>query len=318
MREILSINLSVGRSCFVRCKGCYNHFGKHAFLAQTQHMLCFLRKAKDKGISKVTLCGGDPLSRPDILDLIQKIKSMGFYIIMDTVGTVLLDNTPTIFFGNNLMPKIDAKILAENTDLLGIPVDGASNEEMAYFRTGRSNIFNEQLQIIKILQSVHATLCINTVVNKGNVNNVSGICRQIEQFLPVKKWQLFQFMPIGLLGYRNRAMYEIEDSQFHDFQCAVLEYFSGSSFLEHIEFKAKATRKGNYMLIDANGVAWVPNITPGGIWDPATDSNNDRLIIGSISNIGDHDKVLDVILNPESIWDSIFTTDSQNRISGVA
>jgi molybdenum cofactor biosynthesis enzyme MoaA len=77
MKARRSINLSVARSCFVRCSGCYNHFGKHAALASSDEILASLRYAYERGIRKVTLCGGDPLARADILDLLMRIRVVG-------------------------------------------------------------------------------------------------------------------------------------------------------------------------------------------------------------------------------------------------
>lgn len=301
MREILSINLSVGRSCFIQCNGCYNHFGKTSFLTKTDHILSFLRKAKGKGISKVTLCGGDPLSRPDIVELVGEIKNLGYYITLDTVGTAFLGNVQTIFFGNNIIPRIDPLFLAEKIDLIGIPLDGANNAEMAYFRTGRENIFDEQLKIIDLLKEARAKVCVNTVVNKGNVNGIKQLCSQVENILPIEKWQLFQFMPIGPLGSKNRALYEITDEQFAYCQAEVIEYFLKKNFIENIEFKAKAERKGNYMLIDANGSAWIPDSTITSLWYADQDSNGNRFVLGSLSNEDDHERILDAIMNPKKL-----------------
>ena len=138
MRDRLSINISVARSCFVRCNGCYNHFGQSDKLVNTSTIIEFLKYAQSKGITKVTICGGDPLSRPDIISLLEEIKRLGFFINLDTVGTSIIGNVQTVFFGQNDIPKIDSKKLASLIDLIGIPVDGSTNEIATNFSVWQS------------------------------------------------------------------------------------------------------------------------------------------------------------------------------------
>ena len=137
MRQHLSLNLNIGAGCFVSCPGCYNHFGK-GFVSE-KIILDFLEFIKTFGVAKLTLGGGDPLTYPDILILLEKIKSKGFYIQLDTVGTPLLEQTQSVFFKRVNVNKIDARHLSELVDLIGIPLDGPSIEIIRHFRTIRQN-----------------------------------------------------------------------------------------------------------------------------------------------------------------------------------
>ncbi len=121
MQERASIILSAGRSCFVKCLGCYNFFGKSEDLTKTSIILDFLARAKRSGIEKVTIGGGDPLSRPDIIDLLTQVKGMGFKINVDTVGTPLLGPAETIFFGHRQVNQVSANSISSLVDNIGIP-----------------------------------------------------------------------------------------------------------------------------------------------------------------------------------------------------
>jgi MoaA/NifB/PqqE/SkfB family radical SAM enzyme len=301
MRERLSLNISVARSCFVKCLGCYNHFGNSPNLISTQNIILFLTAAKERKFNKVTLCGGDPLSRPNIIDLLKKIKTLGFFISLDTVGTPILGEAKTIFYGSSLINKINETDIAKYVDLVGIPLDGPSNETISLFRTERVNQFAEQILILKKLSSAHAQVCINTVVHQGNINYIEKMLPILNDFDGIKKWQFFQFMPIGPLGYKNRNTYEISDEDFFLLKDKITKY--KENFLKHIdlEFKAKAERKGNYMFVDSEGLAWVPNIAMNEEWDKQKDSTHKRLIIGDINVLEDHEKILEIALNPQSI-----------------
>lgn len=301
MRERLSLNISVARSCFVKCLGCYNHFGNSPHLISTENILSFLDVAKNKQFTRVTLCGGDPLSRPNIVDLLKKIKDLGFYISLDTVGTPLLGEVKTIFYGSSVIDKVNEADIAHYVDIVGIPLEGPSNEIISLFRTERPNQFDEQICILSKLSAVQANICINTVVHKGNIAYIEEMLPLINDFKEIKKWQLFQFMPIGPLGYKNRRTYEVSDAEFSLLKEKLLKY--KENFLTHIdlEFKAKAERKGNYMFVDSEGLAWVPNILMNDEWSEQKDTTHKRLIIGNINILEDHEKILERALNPKLI-----------------
>lgn len=55
MRERLSLNVSVARSCFVKCLGCYNHFGSTPNLTSTENIISFLSAAKKEAFQEL-LC----------------------------------------------------------------------------------------------------------------------------------------------------------------------------------------------------------------------------------------------------------------------
>lgn len=301
MRERLSLNISVARSCFVKCLGCYNHFGNSPNLTSTPNLLLFLISAKKRGFTKVTFCGGDPLSRPDIIDLLKKVKEIGFFISLDTVGTPILGSASTIFYGRSLVPKVNEADLAKYVDSVGIPLDAPSNEVMSLFRTERINQFDEQILILKKLSEAQAKICLNTVVYKGNIDHIEKIIPLIQGIGGIKKWQLFQFMPIGPLGYQNRKTYEVSDKDFYLLKDNLKKYRETSLKNVKVELKAKAERKGNYMFVDSEGLAWVPSIEINEQWNDEKDSTHKRLIIGDLNIIEDHEKILEIALNPQSI-----------------
>jgi len=301
MRERLSLNISVARSCFVKCLGCYNHFGQSLNLISTENILCFLNAAKKKGYTKVTFCGGDPLSRPDIIDLLKKIKTLGFFISLDTVGTPILGEATTIFYGRSLISKVNEADLAKYVDLIGIPLEGPSNEIISLFRTERPNQFDEQVLILKKLSNAKAKICLNTVVHKGNIKHIEEMLPVVHDFEGIKKWQLFQFMPIGPLGYKNRNTYEVSDEDFFILKDKMIEHKEKLPTPIDLEFKAKAERKGNYMFVDSEGLAWVPNFKMNEEWNEQQDTTHQRLIIGNLNIVEDHKKILERALNPKLI-----------------
>ena len=74
----MNLNIFVSNKCFIYCRGCYSYSREEKCnkLLETDKIVDFLKYAYSKGIRKVTLCGGDPLAREDIIYLIKKINKI--------------------------------------------------------------------------------------------------------------------------------------------------------------------------------------------------------------------------------------------------
>ena len=155
------------------------------------------------------------------------------------------------------------------------------------------------MRIIEILDGVGANICINTVVHKQNINDIPHILPLLLPFASISKWQLFQFAPIGPLGFRNREIYSIDTNLFGVLRKRLTEAILSSDFAGCIEFKSNEDRKGNYLLIDSEGLAWVPKGSTTNNWHDENDISDQRLILGDIKNSQNHKIILDTILNPK-------------------
>lgn len=274
-----SIILNIGTSCFVKCPGCYNHFASSVKLGNTitnDEIITFLIELKKIGVTKVTIGGGDPLSRKYIVDLVYEIKKLDFYINMDTVGTALLGNALTVFFGKLNIKKVSIDDLMKSVDVIGIPLDGSTNKIATSFRLGRKDFFEEQILIIDSLLEKGYKVCVNTVLNKNNYHDIHNIF-EILKGKKIFKWQIFQFMPIGIFGNKNKEDFLVEDSIFESVQDEIL---SKNLLPFDVQFKSANNRKKSYLILDDSGVAWIPT------------QNEEKSILGSVKKTGD---LLDII-----------------------
>jgi len=284
----MHLNIFVSQKCFLYCKGCYSfsRIEKCEQIVPTKIIVEFLRYAYNKGIDKVTLCGGDPLTRKDIINLLKQIKKIGYLISLDTVGTSIIKGI--VVNDKIIVNKTHAKEIVQFVDTIGIPIDGSTSNIFKLFRQTNSDLLQEQLNICEELHKYGGKICINTVVHKGNLHDAIDLSNIIKKLNYIKKWQIFEYAPIGKFGTLNREMFEISEEEFNDYKSRVLKTFDDE---KKVQFKAFKDRNNAYMLVDNSGNAWVP------IYDKEQVNNQnieieERKIIGNINNISDWDNII--------------------------
>ncbi|MGR3765958.1 radical SAM protein [Rossellomorea sp. NS-SX7] len=277
------IQLSGGNKCFVRCPGCYNFFSGKDYI--TSDLINFLSELKEKvNISKVTMSGGEPLAREDMPYILHTLKTLGYTINLDTVGLSLIRD---VTIGKNtIIKKISSKGIVQSIDVIGIPFDGSTDEIMNMFR--RKLKVHEVLGILDELSFNNANIGINTVVHKNNIDDIINIYHQLKEYNNILKWQLFQYMPIGPGGYKNRHKYELSDEEFNSLE-ETLHSVNDTSM--DIQLKSRLHRKNKYLLIDGEGVVWIPRQNEHNDW-LTEDENNERILLGNINEENAVDKIL--------------------------
>ncbi|MFC1417802.1 radical SAM protein [Streptacidiphilus cavernicola] len=286
-----SMILSAGKSCFVACPGCYNHFART--LASTDDLLGFVRAYQERfGLSRITVGGGDPLTRPDLLTLLTGLKDRGLSISLDTVGTAFLGDARIRFMGEGIAAHVPADQVAALTHMIGIPLDGTTDAVQQLFR--RHARVEEQRAVLRTLHSAGARVCVNTVVHAGNAGAIGALAGLLAEHACVVEWQLFQFMPIGPLGHRNRERFLIDDSAFVEAADAAR---AASPSTVNVIAKSAQARKHRYLLIDAGGQVWIPSQSTATAWSP-TDSSGERVTLGPVQDPKTLQRIADYVNEP--------------------
>jgi MoaA/NifB/PqqE/SkfB family radical SAM enzyme len=108
---------SITHRCNLRCKGCYAqalHSGSQGELSE-EKLRSIFREARQLGISFSVLAGGEPLVRPEILDITQQYPEI--ISLMFTNGTLIDDATLDRFRAQrNLVPVLSIEGYQEDTD----------------------------------------------------------------------------------------------------------------------------------------------------------------------------------------------------------
>jgi MoaA/NifB/PqqE/SkfB family radical SAM enzyme len=290
----IRLQLAVARSCFVRCRGCYNRFSPHRELVSQEQIVAFLRYANDRvGVAGVTLCGGDPLTRPDIIELVDGIIALGIPVKLDTVGTAFLGPAEIRFFGSGVARQVEVENLVRRVQWLSLPLDGWDQESVSWFREGRSHLFKETLRLIELVQGLGTPLGVNTVVHRRNLGGIAKI-RGVLKPYRVAEWQLFEYRPSGPLSFANRDDFLIQPRGLFEEVTA--------EFTAHGVGRAPdaiCTAKNAYeilpsrLVVDSDGLAWshLKWIEP-----PDPEPGPRRAIAGNIRNPADYDAVVDAAL----------------------
>ena len=101
------------RRCNLSCEHCYSISSDKDFAGElsTAEACSVMDDLRAYGVPVLILSGGEPLLRPDIFELAQRAKSMGFYVGLSTNGT-LID-------AGNI-----ERIAATGFDYVGVSLDG--------------------------------------------------------------------------------------------------------------------------------------------------------------------------------------------------
>jgi len=101
------------RRCNLTCKHCYSISADKDFPGElsTQEVFHVMEDLQAFRVPVLILSGGEPLLRPDLFDISQRAKELGFYVALSSNGT--------------LMDKTTVKNLAKvGYDYIGISLDG--------------------------------------------------------------------------------------------------------------------------------------------------------------------------------------------------
>jgi MoaA/NifB/PqqE/SkfB family radical SAM enzyme len=255
------LNLAIGKRCFVSCRGCYQFFGAQE--PNLQAMTDSVRRFVRLGISAVTISGGDPLTIQGLLSFLHGLRTVGATDIkVDTVGTGLttLTSTPSSFSRQN--PSLMQLLRA--VDALGVPLDGCSNTSVARFRTGRPNLFDETIRLFTALdrETSTAKVIVNTVAYKGNVEELPGIFDLLLRHRSVFCWNIFQYTPTDQVDETTNHTFALRTEDFARARTrvqAAVQQILGRAIPFTVAFRSVRSRLGEYLLINSDGEAWVPD-----------------------------------------------------------
>jgi radical SAM protein len=131
----------------------------------------------------VVFTGGDPLKRPDLLDLIRHARDVGLQIALTPSAT----------------PLATLEALSEARDAgvscLGISLDGADAATHDSFR-GWQGSFDRTLQMLAYARELELPVQVNTTITRRNVHQVDAMAELFAD-QQIMMWSVFFLVPVG-------------------------------------------------------------------------------------------------------------------------
>jgi radical SAM protein len=175
----------------------------------------------------LVLTGGDPLRRPDILDLVAHGTGRGLAVSLTPSGTA----------------AVKAETLRALRDVglarLAVSLDGASAEAHDAFRRVRGS-HHHTLRIVEHARALGLPLQINTTVARETVGELPRLAAEVERFGAVL-WALFFLIPVG----RAQAAQALSADAIE----GVLHW--AAALAEHAPFGVKTTEAPHFLRVRA-------------------------------------------------------------------
>ena len=166
-KKIESANLHINGICNYSCGFCFSKNLGNEIMTPLQWEP-ILRDLWKRGVTKINFAGGEPTLHPQIIELCELAKSIGFTVSIVTNGSKI---------DNELMKKMKGFV-----DWIGLSIDSTDNEvEKAVGRQckGMSHIDN----VIEVADMAHdhgIRVKLNiTVIHQSHKQNFSGLIRRI-------------------------------------------------------------------------------------------------------------------------------------------
>ncbi len=155
------------RRCNLTCLHCYSISADRDFPGElsTSEVFAVMDDLKAFGVPVLILSGGEPLLRPDIFEISERAKTMGFYVGLSTNGT-LIDE------GNI------ERIAAVGYDYVGISIDGLRATHDRFRR--RQGAFDASLRGIRLCHAKRIKVGLRFTMTQDNAHELSPLLALME------------------------------------------------------------------------------------------------------------------------------------------
>lgn len=173
----LFIKWNMTSECNLRCKHCF--ISNYEATPSYDDIESLINELDGKGVVGISITGGEPLLRDDLIKIVRQITSKEIKLSIATNGVLINES--------------NAKELVENgVGVFQVSLDGATNKVHDYIRG--NGTFSKAINGIKLLKDLNANVIIAFTINKFNYKEIDLMidlankldCRlRFELFLPI-------------------------------------------------------------------------------------------------------------------------------------
>lgn len=159
---------NVTRTCNLRCLHCYSSSEAKHYEGEltTKEALAVIDQLADFNVPVILFSGGEPFSRPDIMQLAEYAISKGIRVTFSTNGTLITQ-------------EIAKQIKEIGVSYVGISLDGIGEVHDQFRR--KEGAFDAALRGIRYCKEVGQKVGLRFTINAHNVNEIPAIFDLIEQ-----------------------------------------------------------------------------------------------------------------------------------------
>ena len=159
---------NVTRKCNLRCVHCYSHSEDRNYAGELSYEegITLIDDLAQFGSPVILFSGGEPLVRPDVLELIHHAVDRGLRAVLSTNGT--------------LITKMIAKKLKEiGLSYVGISLDGLDDRHDAF--RGVQGTFLKVMKAIRNCMEMELKVGLRFTITKRNFGDIQGIFDLVEE-----------------------------------------------------------------------------------------------------------------------------------------
>ena len=155
------------RRCNLTCMHCYSISADIDFPGElsTQEVLGVMEDLQAFGVPALILSGGEPLLRPDLFEIAQRAKALGFYTALSTNGTLI-------------NPTLSTRIAGAGFDYVGISLDGLEQTHDRFRR--KAGAFQRALNGIRLCRDTGVKVGARFTLTQDNAADLAGLLDLIE------------------------------------------------------------------------------------------------------------------------------------------
>lgn len=197
----LRAHLTVTQECQLRCRHCSQRSRDAAPDELTlEELHALIDDLAVSGVCEVTIAGGEPFTRPDIVPIITYARQKGLNVNLSTTGL--------------FVSRVIAKKLAEvGLKSIRVSFDGSTEKSYDYFR-GRKGAYRRAMRGIKALREVfdRTPITIHTTLTKQNMSELFTLARLIQK-MRCDTWSVDYVKPQGYAAQDPRILLSKEEAE---------------------------------------------------------------------------------------------------------
>ena len=176
------VSWEVTKTCNLNCSHCASQIMEGREL-DTQEALALIEHMHETGVFMLSFSGGEPLIRPDIFLLLERVRELGMEFGLTTNGT-LLDE------------KIVRKLASLEPFNVHISIDGVGEVHDSF--RNMTGVFDKAVNSLRLFKKHGIPHGITTSITRRNVGDLDNIKDFVKQN-DIRSWEIFFAIPVGNL-----------------------------------------------------------------------------------------------------------------------